>query len=192
MVLLPGPHVVCGFYLDYECAWSLLGGAGVLASPFQAMHGLASPLTAAYGSASVGGRHPSIPLHHHHNPFRKERSSKKKKSYCFGFLLPSDSSISLFSTISLTGANTKFQPNPPLSKSCPFFLFWDVFELFSIYLSGYSDWHLGVARIFVFYTPSLSHNIHFISRTQVWECCPSSCVRFGFFITAFVFSLSAC
>ena len=46
------------FYLDYECAWSLLGGAGVLASPFQAMHGLASPLTAAYGSASVGGRHP--------------------------------------------------------------------------------------------------------------------------------------
>ena len=45
-------------YLDYECAWSLLGGAGVLASPFQAMHGLASPLTAAYGSASVGGRHP--------------------------------------------------------------------------------------------------------------------------------------
>ena len=38
------------------CAWSMLGGAGVLASPFQAMHGLASPLTAAYGSAPVGGR----------------------------------------------------------------------------------------------------------------------------------------
>lgn len=44
-------------YIDYECAWSLLGGAGVLASPFQAMHGLASPLTAAYGSAPVGGKH---------------------------------------------------------------------------------------------------------------------------------------
>jgi hypothetical protein len=51
------------FYLDYECAWSLLGGAGVLASPFQAMHGLASPLTAAYGSASVGGRHPNKKTH---------------------------------------------------------------------------------------------------------------------------------
>lgn len=36
-------------------AFAITGGAGVLASPFQAMHGLASPLTAAYGSASVGG-----------------------------------------------------------------------------------------------------------------------------------------
>lgn len=41
----------------------------MLASPFQAMHGLASPLTAAYGSAPVGGRprpskktHGDIPL----------------------------------------------------------------------------------------------------------------------------------
>ena len=59
----PAHMFVCGFYLDYECAWSLLGGAGVLASPFQAMHGLASPLTAAYGNASVGGRqHPSTSL----------------------------------------------------------------------------------------------------------------------------------
>jgi len=36
-------------------AFAMTGGAGVLASPFQAMHGLASPLTAAYGSAPVGG-----------------------------------------------------------------------------------------------------------------------------------------
>ena len=49
--------LVVGKWVDFECAWSLLGGAGVLASPFQAMHGLASPLTAAYGSAPVGGRH---------------------------------------------------------------------------------------------------------------------------------------
>ncbi len=49
-------------YIDYECAWSLLGGAGVLASPFQAMHGLASPLTAAYGSAPVGGKNQSNQL----------------------------------------------------------------------------------------------------------------------------------
>ena len=40
LLLLLLPLVVPFYvdYLDYECAWSLLGGAGVLASPFQAMH----------------------------------------------------------------------------------------------------------------------------------------------------------
>lgn len=38
------------------CAINIVGGPpGVLASPFAAMHGLSSPLTAAYGASPAGG-----------------------------------------------------------------------------------------------------------------------------------------
>lgn len=46
------------FFLAFSRACALFssaGAAGVLASPFAAMHGLGSPLTGPYGNSAVGG-----------------------------------------------------------------------------------------------------------------------------------------
>ncbi len=131
MVLQPGPHVVCGFYLDYECAWSLLGGAGVLASPFQAMHGLASPLTAAYGSASVGGRLisiilPTLPLPpsppHTRLPVKNQRA--KRDSRCFSFLFDFLNIFFFFEFLYFPHQPIPRQPIQPNHTKLFVFLFW--------------------------------------------------------------------